>query len=86
MTPVSCRGDTDQKKPRLIGDADQFGAIDDKRHTGFRRNPAQTGGRGKSDRPWPDRRPVGAALLSGLCHFDEDAARPVAAQRGAASQ
>ena len=35
---------------------------------------------------WPDRRPVGAALLPGLRHLDEHAARPVAAQRGAAPQ
>jgi hypothetical protein len=51
MTPASCPGDTDHEKARLVGGADQFGAVDDKRHAGFRRNPAQAGSGGESDRP-----------------------------------
>src|SRR5437588_961076 len=86
IVPWSWCGDTHHEQPGLVGGADHFGAVEDKRRAGFGGDPPQPRLGGEDDGAYPDRRSVDALLLARLCRLDEHPARPVATQPGAAPQ
>src|SRR5215831_16373922 len=77
--------DPDDEQSGAIGAADDFFTIEHDRGIGFNRDAAQPGLGRHHYGSWPNRRPIGAAFLPRLLHLYQHAARPLAAERSAAT-
>src|SRR6516225_456826 len=75
--------DANHEQSGAIGAADDLFTIEHDRGIGFNRDAAQPGLGRHHYGSWPNRRPVGAAFLTGLFHLYQHAARPLTAEHAA---